>query len=131
MVRFAIRQLLEISQDLLKCEPQALLSLKQLPPSEVPKEEVVREGMWIEEAERTIGIWGGRQTKAALPLIEPLVERLGCSMGSARLHPTLCCNWPKRPTAEHRTSTCEDRTNPTFNRAIGHIDLLGRNRWIA
>lgn len=64
------RQLQEISQDLLKCESQALMDLKQLPPSEVPKEAVVREGMWIEEAERTIGIWGGPNTKATLPLVE-------------------------------------------------------------
>ncbi len=64
------RQLLEIPRDLLKCVPHALVDLKQLPSSEVPKEEVVREGMWIEESEKTIGIWGGPRTKSTLPLIE-------------------------------------------------------------
>ncbi len=64
------RQLLELSVDLLKGVPQALSDLKQLPPSEVPKEAVVKEGMWIEEAERTIGIWGGPKTKATLALVE-------------------------------------------------------------
>ena len=64
------RQLLELSLDLLKGVPQALADLKQLPAGEIPKEEVVKEGMWIEEAERTIGLWGGAKTKAAFALVE-------------------------------------------------------------
>ncbi len=57
-------------QDLIQGDPQSLVRLASLTPCEVPPEEVVVEGLWIEEAERTIGLWGGPATERILPELE-------------------------------------------------------------
>lgn len=64
------RQLTRLSKDLLLGDPQSLVRLSQLAPCEVPPEEVVVEGMWFEEAERTIGFWGGPSLEALTTEIE-------------------------------------------------------------
>ena len=64
------RELIELPHELLQCKPTALEELVALPSCEVPNEDVVKEGMWIDVNERTIGVWGGPLTEAALPVVE-------------------------------------------------------------
>lgn len=56
----AIRQrhLDGLPEDLLGASNDALRAIKDLPPAEVPPEAVVTEGMWVDEATRSIGVWG-------------------------------------------------------------------------
>ena len=64
------RQLRHLSKDLLLGDTESFQRLSELEPCEVPPEEVVTEGMWFEEAERTIGFWGGPAVEALMPAIE-------------------------------------------------------------
>ena len=64
------RHLDQLSEDLLKASNGPLLALMELPPDEVPPEEVVAEGMWLDQANQAIGLWGGHSLKLRLPEIE-------------------------------------------------------------
>ena len=64
------RQLSELPQELLQAKPSAVEELAELPACEVPAESVVREGMWVNSGSRTMSIWGGPSTQAALPVVE-------------------------------------------------------------
>lgn len=64
------RQLSELPQELLQAKPSAVEELAELPACEVPAEEVVREGMWVDSGSRKLSIWGGPSTQAALTVVE-------------------------------------------------------------
>ena len=64
------RQLSELPQELLQANPSAIEELAELPGCDVPAEAVVREGMWVNSGSRTLSIWGGPSTQAALPVVE-------------------------------------------------------------
>ena len=60
----------ELSEDLLQADGDPLQALMDLPPDEVPPEGVVAEGMWLDQAEKSIGLWGGYSLRARLPEME-------------------------------------------------------------
>lgn len=61
------RHLEHLPTDLLNARYEPLRVLRDLPAAEVPPEEVVAEGMWIDEANRSIGIWGSGKLRDSLP----------------------------------------------------------------
>ena len=63
------RHLEQLSADLLDARNEPLQTLRALPAAEVPPEAVVAEGMWIDEANRSIGVWGSRDLQDHLPEI--------------------------------------------------------------
>jgi len=61
------RLLERLPRDLLNAKPESLQALADLRPAEVPPEEVVSEGMWIDESKKTIGVWGAGLLRRELP----------------------------------------------------------------
>ncbi|NLX95808.1 MAG: hypothetical protein GXY83_06500 [Rhodopirellula sp.] len=53
--------------DLLQSRNDPLRALAKLPPAEVPPEAVVIEGLWLDEANQSIGVWGSHALKEMLP----------------------------------------------------------------
>ena len=61
------RQLESLSQDIFSPGNDLARKLAALPPAEIPKELLVNEGLWIDIANRKIGVWGGSKLKKLLP----------------------------------------------------------------
>lgn len=51
-------QLQQISTDLIQADVDLIQAIKRLPPSNVPKESQVTEGMWIDVRRQEVGVWG-------------------------------------------------------------------------
>ena len=64
------RHLFQLSDDLLTSSNESLQALMDLPPDEVPPEGLVAEGMWIDQANKSIGIWGAHALQKRLPDIQ-------------------------------------------------------------
>jgi len=64
------RYLGEIPLDLIFHETSVIADLLDLEPAEVPPESVVREGIWFDLANRTIGVWGRPIARAILPHLQ-------------------------------------------------------------
>ncbi len=52
---------------LLHAVDEARAALAELPPAEVPPERIVAEGMWIDEAKKSVGLWGSQELRDRLP----------------------------------------------------------------
>ncbi len=63
------RHLEHLPADLLNDSEAPRQALAGLPPAEVPPEAVVVEGMWIDERNRSVGLWGSRRLHDKLPEI--------------------------------------------------------------
>ncbi len=87
------RQLRHLSKDILRGDPLVFERLIALAPCEVPPEEVVAEGMWFEETERTIGFWGGPAAEALLPQVEKDWKGWDVQWAFEGLCPALRGNW--------------------------------------
>ncbi len=61
------RQLECLSEDLFNGDNEPLRELAELVPAEVPPEAVVLEGMWIDEPNKSIDIWGSLALQGRLP----------------------------------------------------------------
>lgn len=64
------RHLDRLPMDLVRNSRGSLAALRELPAAAVPPEQVVAEGMWIDEANRSVGVWGARELQDRLPEIE-------------------------------------------------------------
>ena len=64
------RHLSQLSEDLLMASADPLQALVDLPPDEVPAEGVLVEGIWIDQANKSIGIWGAHALQKRLPDIQ-------------------------------------------------------------
>lgn len=60
------RQLDELPLNLLKAKPKTLAALDNLSPAEIPREAIVSEGLWLNSAEKTAGIWGSPELLATM-----------------------------------------------------------------
>jgi hypothetical protein len=64
------RHLDRLPADLLQGKEASLTALRELAAAVVPPEQVVAEGMWIDEAKRSVGVWGSPALRAKLPHIQ-------------------------------------------------------------
>lgn len=64
------RHLSQLSEDLLTSSSESFQFLLDLPADEVPPEGVVAEGMWLDQANKSIGVWGGHSLHTRLPDIQ-------------------------------------------------------------
>ncbi len=64
------RHLGRLPEDLLARSDDPLQDLLDLPPDEVPAEGVLAEGMWIDEASQSLGVWGAHAIQKRVPDIQ-------------------------------------------------------------
>ena len=60
------RELSELPIDVLQCKPNGLKALLDLSPAQIPKEEVVSEGIWINASQKAAAIWGSESLLLAM-----------------------------------------------------------------
>jgi hypothetical protein len=64
------RKLEQLAEDLLNGDDGVLGQLEQLPPTNVPPESVVGEGMWIDVRRKQVRLWGARTARQVLTQVQ-------------------------------------------------------------
>lgn len=71
------RQLPEIPWDLLKMDATAIQILAALPSADIPREAVVREGLWFDQGNQELGFWGSPNSRRDFETLKSNTEWKG------------------------------------------------------